>query len=992
MNGTGRMLCIVVGLVVTVAVTTATAQVTRSSIIGTVKDESGGVLPGVSVTIKSPALQVPQMETVSDTDGTYAFLDLPNGTYQATFQLPGFSTVIREQIQLTTDFAARIDPVMTVGALAETVTVSGQSPVVDTTTTRGGGNMSADLIQALPVNKNHQDMMLLVPGAQVIGPPMTAAIGLRAVPTGTLTYGLPGQSTIRFDGLDVSAAGEYPDFSTGEEVDVKTYGGTAETHTAGVNVNIIIKAGGNEFHGRVEEQALHHRFNSTNVDGELRAQGISAGDALQYDYDTSFQLGGRIVRDKLWFYGSYRDQHMSRTIVGYSDAPGPDGRYGTLDDVVGEQPGFQINRTLKLSYQATPKHKFVGLVGRMSTEEPHTQGNRFIPAESTIPLGLYSRPLKFEWQGAFTNRLLANVLVGDGGYLAVYGIPEMWGGGQPPPEGYSITNVPRISGVHRLDRATGYQTGPNFASTANSSRGPDREQLIGKFTWAPERSLAGSHTLQFGGDIYWGSFTTRYPSYAGDIQLVYDTIGGRPLTPVQINIKDLPLDGPSAQIYSSAYVSDEWRLHPRLTANVGLRWERQRHYLPEQEKFASPNFPSLSTPGTFSEVDLVTWKQFAPRLGVAFDLSGDGKTVLKGTYGLFYEDLGTAFGGAYNPNGSPTTYTYRWSDQDGDNNYTPGEVNLSLTGPDFVTFAGPRATFVEPGLKSPSIDQASASIEHELVPGVAVRGLYVYVRRSNQIATVNLLRPYSAYDVPITRRDPGPDGVLSTADDGGLITLYDYSAAFAGANFVRNVTVNSDRQDTYNNLEVSVTKRRTAKWSASASFVATKNHARVIVVPPIVVPQSPNDDVNAINDTWDRIGRGAVSYLLPLQINVSAVYQVFSGVARQRTNVFRATDPSGPRLPQSISITQRMEPMGAIRGPVRDLINIRTSKGFRIGSRGNLEVGVDALNAFNTNVPWGGNTASNGWNGFNELSGPAYNYVLRIPEPRALRFSAAFDF
>jgi hypothetical protein len=169
----------------------------------------------------------------------------------------------------------------------------------------------------------------------------------------------------------------------------------------------------------------------------------------------------------------------------------------------------------------------------------------------------------------------------------------------------------------------------------------------------------------------------------------------------------------------------------------------------------------------------VTWKEFAPRFGVAFDLSGEGKTVLKGTYGLFYEDLATAFGGAYNPNGSPTTYTYRWRDQDGDNNYTPGEVDLSLTGPHFVSFAGPRATFVQPGLKLPSVDQASASIEHELVPGVALRGLYVYVRRANQIATVNLLRPYSTYDVPITRRDPGPDGVLSTADDGGLVTLYD---------------------------------------------------------------------------------------------------------------------------------------------------------------------------------------------------------------------------
>src|SRR5262249_8846963 len=158
----------------------------------------------------------------------------------ATYQLSGFSSVIRPNIVLTAGFAARIDATLKVGGLEESVTVSGQSPVVDVTSTRGGGTVSSEMVQALPVNKNHQDMMLLAPGALVAGPPMTAEVGFGAVFTSTVTYGLPGQETARFDGLDVSTAGEHPDFATGAEVDVKTFGAGADIHTAGVNLNVIV--------------------------------------------------------------------------------------------------------------------------------------------------------------------------------------------------------------------------------------------------------------------------------------------------------------------------------------------------------------------------------------------------------------------------------------------------------------------------------------------------------------------------------------------------------------------------------------------------------------------------------------------------------------------------------------------------------------------------------------------------------------------------------
>jgi hypothetical protein len=284
------------------------AQIVRGGINGTVKDESGGVLPGVTVKISSPALQAGQLDTVTGSDGTYSFIDLPIGAFRMEFGLSGFSTVVREGVELPSAFVARIDAVMTVGSMEESITVSGQSPVVDVSSTRGGGVVTQKMLESLPVNKNHQDMMLLAPGATVSGPPMTAAVGFGAVFTSTITYGLPGQQTARFDGLDVSSAGEHPDFATGAEVDVKTYGSGADVHTAGVNLNTIVKAGGNDFHGRAEAQLINDRFNSQNVDDDLRAQGLSAGNALVYHYDFPVEFGGRILRDRLWFFGAFRNQ------------------------------------------------------------------------------------------------------------------------------------------------------------------------------------------------------------------------------------------------------------------------------------------------------------------------------------------------------------------------------------------------------------------------------------------------------------------------------------------------------------------------------------------------------------------------------------------------------------------------------------------------------------------------------------------------------------
>jgi hypothetical protein len=222
-----------------------------------------------------------------------------------------------------------------------------------------------------------------------------------------------------------------------------------------------------------------------------------------------------------------------------------------------------------------------------------------------------------------------------------------------------------------------------------------------------------------------------------------------------------------------------------------------------------------------------------------------------------------------------------------------------------------------------------------------------------------------------------------------MVTFYDFDPAYRGAAFVANMNINTspDREDSFKNIEVMLTKRHTDKWFANTSFLATKNHRYLVKV-----VQSPNDNSFPLDETWDVSYRLAGGYNLPFGINVSTLYQAYSGLQRQRTNVFRAADPAGgPRLPSSSTITLRMEPYGAKRGAPRHIVNLRMAKDFRLGGGRQFNVGIDAFNAFNSNVAWG-SPPGGGASAIDDASGPTYGYVVNVVKPRVLRFAVGFEF
>jgi hypothetical protein len=938
------------------------AQTTLASIEGRVVDETGAAMPGVTVTATSPALQVGQAVRVSGPDGAYRITDLPIGEYRLTFELTGFRTMVRDGVALTAGFVGRVDATMNVGSLEESVTVSGQSPVVDVVTTRGGATISADVIQSVPNSRNYQDILNMTPGVTVSAPPQMGEVGFRALTGGIKTYGLTGQTQTQIEGLQMSASA-FPDFATAEQVDVKTFGNTADVAQPGAVTDVIVKSGSNTFHGRYHEQYMNKSMQATNLDDALQAQGLRTGDGIRFYQDFAGDLGGRVVKDKLWFYGAFRDVRNERSLSGYSRATGPDNVYGTLDDVPGYPPAKQSNQTVKVSNQLTRSNRLIGFWQRNWVDETQAQASRFVPYEATREVQWEPIQYKVEWQGTPSSRFF---------YSAVYGRTSE-----------RIFYIPTSADTpSRYDQRTTISTGA-YASATTGGRDDiygsqsKRHTITGALSAYPGAFLGGTHELKIG---FRGWLENRRSQFdnrtSGNYRLIYDA--GKPF---QLQTWDFPMVARDGLHEYSAYAMDQWRVGTKLTLNLGLRWERNDGSAPEQSKEQG----QFGSAATFPKEEIVQWNAVAPRVAAAWDIGGNGKSVVKATYGWYnYRVTAADFVSVFNRI-RPQATTYRWSDQDGNNDYTPGEVNLALSGsnPDFVTTTGGNTNIANLDLKQPHTHEVTGSFEREVGHETSVRFLYVLKKTINDWEAANVLRPYSAYNIPITRRDPGPDGALGTGDDGGPVTFFDYDPSFRGATFVGTKYVTRNNADSFNTFEVTFTKRRSELWSVITSFATTKNHRWIDAI-----AESPNDEYFPIDNTRDWTYKLAGTYALPWKVEASALYDVFSGGYGQRTYLFGATDPDGGTpLRQFSTVTLRLEPFGSEQGPTRHNLNFRVSRALALPKGQRVRVELDALNAVNTNVAWG-----NGNAGIEYRSGPTFGYATQIVAPRIFRIGVTYQF
>jgi hypothetical protein len=383
-------------------------------------------------------------------------------------------------------------------------------------------------------------------------------------------------------------------------------------------------------------------------------------------------------------------------------------------------------------------------------------------------------------------------------------------------------------------------------------------------------------------------------------------------------------------------------------------------------------------------VNFNTWNPVSPRLRAAYDVTGDGRTVIKGGWGRFahMRNVGTELSPA-DPGGRVTA-TYRWADRNGNRDYDPGEVNLDPNGPDFVSRVGGLNSVPNPNEREPYTDEFSMTIERELVANMSLRATGVYTRNEDTYRTLNILRPPEMYSNPITRPDPGPDGRVGTGDDPGTsITYYEYPAAVAGARFERFMLTNDpDATQTFKTIEFLAQKRLSNNWLFIASYSATKINNPLVNglnpseanSPVYAADANPNAEILASDRTWEWIARAQGAYYFPGRVMVSANFAHQSGSAFARQVLF-----TGGALS---SITLRAEPIGTRRQPNRNVVDLRGAKTLQLANGQKVELRLNLYNVLNTNSAIG----------MTALSGANFLRPTGIVPPRIVEFGASYTF
>jgi hypothetical protein len=921
-----------------------------ASIYGTVTDESGAVLPGVTVVVSSPALQGGSRTTVAEGNGEYRVTPLPIGIYDIEYTLEGFRTVSRKDIRVTVGFAARVDVAMSVGSLEERITVTGASPVVDVTQTAAATVLTLEALETTP--NSRQGLVTLysmAPGVR--GQLDVGGSSLNTEPS-VSSFGQPGEPEAWLEGV-VTRFAAYWNYLSVEEAQISTVGNGAEVEARGVQVNAIVKSGGNQFHGSAGTM-LGGRIEASNVTDELAAQGLSVGNDLQYRDDFNADLGGRIIRDKLWFYGGARLQRSEDDVL--------DGRLKEDGTPVSSDQTARF-ATGKTTYQMSQANRIIGFYA-WSQKHNIAPGNRFNPWESRTDQRNNQDLAKAEWQFVGGRSLVTSAQFGYYGHLP-----------------HRIRNVPHSQNVRTDDIVTRFVTGPatragqrNFQNTYDTRL---KATLFrpGLFLGDHEFKAGFSHTYDDFGREY--GLTPDLPPHNYQLRFASGV-------PTEIRVLNYPSNPKVVTDYMAFFVQDQWNPTRRLRLNLGIRRAKDDAYSAEKCRVAAREPAHIAFPAQcYPKVAFPTYNVWDPRLHASFDVLGDGKTVLRGGWAAYthknFDDEIVTLDPEF-----PNYVTYRWRDLNNNRDYDPGEVNLDPNGPDYLNQLLNLGQ-ANPDLVAPTSDEINASLERELIPNLAVRVLGVYSKNRNNYRVANVLRPYEAFNIPVTNPDPGPDGRVGTADDPGVnFTYWEYSPTLAGQRFERPMFINDPNIDqTFKSIELGVAKRSSDGWMLNFSYMATKKNVPLFAGQQISEVDSlarnadynPNPEINHSDQTWEWNGHVSGSYELPYGIQAAGNYQFRSGRPYAREVLFR-----GGRTITNLAVL--VEPYGSQHFPDLHMVDVRFEKRFSLGRGQNVSARANIYNLMNKSTP----------TDIDFRSGPTYGLTEAIIQPRIMDFGFVYSF
>ena len=606
----------------------AFAQIGQGRLAGTVSDAQGAVLPGVTVTATSPSL-IGVRTTVTEADGKYLFPGMPSGAYKLLFDLQGFKKLERDNIIVVQGQTISIDAQLQIGGLAENVTVTADSPVVDVTTTKIGTSLKGDALIAVPNSTDVWGALSEAPGVQLLG--FDVGGSHKSQQSGYEVFGIQNQARVVSDGIDhtegVGGTGFYEDYYANEEVSIGALGSDVEMNSGGAAIVTTIKSGGNLFKGLEHLSYEPGSFVGSNAAAaDVSSRGFtcpnnSLGAATCNNPNLLFweghlDLGGPIKQDKLWFYGAYNHFKIDKAVSGVSQTVATD--LGIFDNFTG-----------KVTAKAGQPNTLIGYVQQGRKQKPKRGLSTLLPPESVRAQDSLSRMYKGEWQRVITNRTFFNVNVGN--------FTLDWP---------MVVQVDPAVNPPKLFRSTGAVGGAGWIAFSTFRKKP---QVKAQLTYyLPEKG--GSHDFKFGFESLNDSYRYGHNGRSGPIRYSYagaDASGSAD----QIRFIDTGdpstygtdwTVGPTLDLHYSGYAQDRWAPNNRLTVTLGVRMDYQA--VGYGDAIRKPVITDLLPDGTriFPVSTTVAAHTFfantnvAPRLGFTYDVTGRGRTVLKGFYGRYY--------------------------------------------------------------------------------------------------------------------------------------------------------------------------------------------------------------------------------------------------------------------------------------------------------------------------------------------------------------------
>jgi hypothetical protein len=893
---------------------------------------------------------------VSEGDGTYSLSSLPSGEYELSFELAGFQSFKRGNLKLLLGQILTVDAQLQVASLTESVTVTGASPVVDMQNTKVGTDFTTDKLVGVPTATDIWAVLGQAAGVRMRG--FDVGGSHKSQQSGYESFGIRGQNRVLNDGVDTTegdgGAGFYADFFANEEIAVSAAGGDVEMNTPGSAVVNTIKSGGNKFKMLNNLTYQQESWVGDNTSAALSARGYTGQPNIIF-WEGHTDLGGPIKKDKLWFYGAYNHFKIDKQISG-------------VPRNIATDLGIFDNEVTKETWKVSQKDTIVGYFQWGRKQKPNRGLSTTVSPEAAQPQDSVSWVFKAEHQRVWTNRLFTDVKANLFGYDFPLGV-----------------KVDSKTFPARFDTETTFTSGVAWNAF---DLGRQKPQVTAQATYyVPD--TAGTHDLKVGYEYVLDVAKYTIDGRSGTVQ--YRDLNGQTDQIRFIDVGDPSKlgstwrGGNDRNLRNAAYFQDRWNPNSRTTVTGGLRWDYQKPYYldgvrdplvkdilpPAAGALAGqPMFTGKTTPGQ----TIFTRNSLAPRLGVSYDVTGKGNTVLKGFYGRYYYNYADAFTNL-NP-GSANFKTFRFNDLNGNRLYDgPQELGA------LVSSSGGTSTTLDADLKKPYADEYDASIERQFWGESSVRVAYVRKNTKNEFATINIARLGKftvPVTVPVTIRDfvSGVTGVQN-------FNLFDLPNSPTPVNQVINIPDGSYKYDT---LQFAFNKRFGSGLFIQSSYdYQWRNELRradnisgsPLTSDPMAVGffLNPNPAIDNRQKTTNWQGRLIARYVFKYDIGFAANLRVQSGYPYSRVIAL-----SSAQLRNAGSIRFFSSNLDQ-RSDTAAIVDLRADKAFRIG-RYRFTGMVDVFNAGNSNAV----------TNFTMVNGASYNQIIAALDPRVVQFGVRFDF